>query len=360
MLNSPRILLGLYNAGDKSAIGYFQRGYTNALRETGRPYRVWDGQSALKLWWILLRLRPTHFIGFLRGSFPYKTQLWAEGPMRSRLQRYRQRNGLRTALFTHPNVETIKKVISEKLLFEDGDASNALHFYNQFPPPLKAEAELLDDRFIDLILHLFSASRADAFEYWRASGIPVLPMPLAADTTIYQPSEAVEKDISISFIGGWWPFKGLQLDRFLKPMIEVFGDQLKIYGRNWPYHGAIPVSDLEYRSIIARSRICLNFHEPSQVQGIPLHVNERIFKLFAMSATVVSDNNSCIREYFSPSEAIVCNSPEEMISTCQRLLANPEECSEWAEKGHYAVRRRHTYLHRIEQILQALDPSTFP
>ena len=103
-----------------------------------------------------------------------------------------------------------------------------------------------------------------------------------------------------------------------------------------------------------QSRISLVFHEPSQVQGQPVHVNERIFKIYGMGGFAICDDNPCLREYFSDDELVTASCPEEMIEKAKYYLQHPKERQSIARRGHHAVLQRHTYTHRARHLLDTL------
>jgi len=268
---------------------------------------------------------------------------------------YRRRAGLKVAVHTHPDPAALTRHLS--LDIERDDRSGAYRFYTQAAPPLPEESLLAGERFIDIILHSFSSGvGASCFDYWHSRSVPVHCEPLAADDEVYYPpSSPVPERHKITFIGGWWPFKGQQLDRYLKPILDRYRSDVAVFGRNWPYASRGELADEQFNPTVWGTSVNLTFHEPSQVQGVPVHVNERIFKLLACGAFVLSDNNLCLQEYFEPDEIVLCPTPEEMLDKIRHFLDHPEERRRLAEKGHQAVMRRHTYKIRAEKLLRALQ-----
>jgi len=333
---------------------YIENGYVRGMRKAGLEVIIWNGLDASELKGILEAFRPELFIGYLRRGRDRKNFDWVCGESFELLNRYRKLCGMKTALHANPDVQVLLPRL--KLHFTEGDISNAEQFYSQPTPPTAEEKVLVDEGFIDFILHHYSRELTEVcFKYWLSNGIVVLAHPLAADDEYYTPPLLPKiKHYDISFIGGWWPFKGQQMNRHLLPMREKFGERLKVYGRNWPYLSNGHIADDEYMRIVWKSRINLVFHEPSQVHDFALHVNERIFKLYAMRAFAICDNNPCLREYFDDSEIVIADGPEDMIDKCEYYLRKPMARHRIANKGYRAVKARHTYSKRVMELLTAL------
>ena len=330
---------------------YVEWGYINGFRSAGMEVAIWDGSDADELKTILADFKPDLFVGYLRRGQDRANSEWMSAPHIEHLLRYRKEHGLWVAMHANPDVRVLMQHL--ELSFIDGDVSLAGDFYTQKPPPTPVEAELVGKGFIDIILHNFSQMvSSTCFEYWRTNGIHVLEEPLAADTQIYRPAPFPKKKrYDISFVGGWWPFKGQQLDLYVEPLYQNYGNRLHIFGRGWTRYSKGHISDEDYMRTVWESKINLIFHEPSQVQGVPIHVNERIFKLGAMGAFAICDNNPSVYEYFDKDEITVARTPEEMVDLCRYYLRRPLARWKKARKLRRAILDRHTYHHRAKKLL---------
>ncbi len=216
---------------------------------------------------------------------------------------------------------------------------------------------MLQENFIDCILHPYSSAITSlCFRYWTDNGIYVLEEPLAADDYFYKPPFIKrKKKYDISYVGGWWPFKGMQLDKYLFPLHKSFSDRLHVFGNGWPHLSGGFINDREFKQTVYKSKINLVFHEPSQVQGLPLHVNERIFKIYALGGFAICDNNPCLHEYFTKDEVKICSSPNELIELCTYYIKNEAARTRIIKNGRRAVLARHTYKKRAEKLLGLLN-----
>lgn len=335
---------------------YIDSGYIGGLKKAGCEVQVWNGKDIDRLKLLLDEFRPHVFLGYLRGSgsYNYGNHSWTEEQKIEALLDYKKQHGLQVALWTHPDVQKMTETLELSLV--EGDISGADKFYNQQPPPSDVERELVNNQFIDLILHTFSSEITECcYQYWKNHGIGVHETPLAADDVIYRPPIfRKRKSFDISYIGGWWPFKSTQMDKYLLPLDRSLANQLTVFGRGWPHLSKGAISDQKFREVVLKSKISLVFHEPSLVQGKSLHVSERIYKLYALDAFTICDNNPCLHEYFSDDEIVIAKDPEELVELCKFYLAHNRARNTIARKGRRAVLARHTYYHRVKSILGVL------
>src|SRR5690606_10385591 len=87
----------------------------------------------------------------------------------------------------------------------------------------------------DFVYTISPESSLEYYSKWCDLGLELVSLPLACDTTIYHPHTpdvpAFDK-VQMAFVGGYWPFKAMQFDRYLRP----YEEQLTIFGRaSWPY-----------------------------------------------------------------------------------------------------------------------------
>jgi hypothetical protein len=87
---------------------------------------------------------------------------------------------------------------------------------------------------------VFTISPQASFEYddlWIERGLNLVSLPLACDATRYpsEPPHVARFDgVEMAFVGGYWPYKARQFDRYLKR----YEDRLTVYGwSRWPYAG---------------------------------------------------------------------------------------------------------------------------
>lgn len=99
------------------------------------------------------------------------------------------------------------------------------------------------------------------------------------------------------------------------------------------------------------STINLNITSKPIRSGIPL----RIWDVLGCEGFLITNFQSEIPEYFTPGEDIeVYESEEDLVAKCSYYLEHPERAKEIAQNGLELVRAKHTYRHRIEELLQTI------
>ena len=140
------------------------------------------------------------------------------------------------------------------------------------------------------------------------------------------------------------------------------GIDLAIYGRGWeslPDSYAVRASVrgpelLPAERVVAAyraSKIVLNVHHPQMVHGC----NMRTFETAACGAFQLIDDRSSLADLFDPPNDIVAyRSPVELIELIRHYLGHPDERAAIAERSRQTVLARHTYQHRLAELLQRI------
>tara|TARA_Y100000310_G_C20285487_1_gene624672 strand:- start:79 stop:648 length:570 start_codon:yes stop_codon:yes gene_type:complete len=156
----------------------------------------------------------------------------------------------------------------------------------------------------------------------------------------------------IGFVGGYWPHKGLIIDRYLFPLLDPVGKyRVKIFGNQpWKvnqYCGAI--SDSDVKNLFVSAKICPNLSEP-HAHEFGIDVNERIFKVLYSGGFCISDKVSSYKMFGDG--IVIAKSPEDFEEKINHYLDAPEERSAIAKKGQKYVKENHTGFHRCATILE--------
>lgn len=191
-------------------------------------------------------------------------------------------------------------------------------------------------------------------ERWIEEGFKVVGLMNAANLFDYV--KGVEKQEFFSelcFIGGYWPYKALTLDKYILPLcsgkykIKIFGNQP--WNTN-KYYGFIP-QDQE-KHILKSSKICLNVHELHS-QELGYDVIERPFKLLSNKCFVISDYVYRLKLLFP--EMPMAKTPEEFQELINFWIKDENEDEKLAiiERQYKKVLLDHTYFDRCSLILDA-------
>jgi hypothetical protein len=192
------------------------------------------------------------------------------------------------------------------------------------------------------------------YEGWIRSGARLVSLPLACDTTLYRQRPALLSKfemVKMAFVGGYWPYKALQFDRYLRP----YEDQLSVFGYSpWPYANfGGRIAEAEEPYLYRQAKVSPVINEP-HVEIMGTDVNERVFKVLGSGGCAVTDNTAVYREWFTEDELLVPHDLNEYHALIQQALGDEDFNRRFREKGYQAVVQRHTYAHRAKQIIDLL------
>lgn len=197
------------------------------------------------------------------------------------------------------------------------------------------------------------ALQDDMDKYWYLwkdkYGFKLIGMANAADVVRYKPIQpSPEFECDVGWVGGYWPYKSKNIDKYLIPVIRKFKSMW--YGWSGPpglYKGKINGEGV--LKIFNSAKICPTVVEPHTTQ-YGIDVPERIFKVSACGAMVISDPFYGSDKYYS--NAIIAKDPQDYFELCRKYIE-----ASWAERRERARRMmeetldRHTYYHRLSNLL---------
>lgn len=208
----------------------------------------------------------------------------------------------------------------------------------------------------DFVFNFYHINRYDGtMEYWKENlGINLVEGLPAADIFNYKPVEPREElKCDIGFVGGYWPYKARNLDKYILPLCYPVGKyNVKIFGNQpWPvpqYLGN--ASNNVTEALFASSTICPNISEPhANVFGF--EVNERVFKLAASKAFCINDPIASLNEdIFVNNELLIADDPKHFHDLVHLFTINPQLRNQHIEACYNTVMKGHTYCHRIANI----------
>lgn len=194
------------------------------------------------------------------------------------------------------------------------------------------------------------------FEGWTGAGVPaVVSLPLACDTRLYRPDAprvGAFDAVRLAFVGGYWPSKGKQIDRYLRR----FEDELVVYGYSrWPYRGYAGqmAQDGSEASLYRQACVCPVVNEPS-VALLKGQINERVFKVLGSMGCPVVDAVPAYRELYDEDELVVAEDEQQFAELVNQLLEDEALNHQFRLRGHQATMSRHTYAHRAREFLARL------
>lgn len=229
--------------------------------------------------------------------------------------------------------------------------------------------------FIDIFYGNYAPEVTEGFE--AVVNKPYYLVPHAANTKIFFPDKPDEKfKCDLAFVGNLLPTKKVIFENVLYPLCKKYN--VRIYGPGWTATDKIlrlmsgfsrefkigwladfvnkkriAISPENERKLYASAKICLNFHEyyeDGRVKGLS---NEREFKIPASGGFQFSDYITSMWHFFEPDrEIVMAKTPEEWFSKIEYYLTHEEKRKEIQEAGTRRVLKKHTYHHRVNQIIE--------
>jgi spore maturation protein CgeB len=189
----------------------------------------------------------------------------------------------------------------------------------------------------------------------------------AADTTVFSPRES-EKKNDVVWVGNWGDGeRSEEIGTYLlEPAERLAEKRFVIYGVRYPQDGldALRAAGVAYGGylpnlcapeVYAASR--LTVHVPRQqyngaMTGIP---TIRVFEAMASGIPLISAPWRDVEGLFREEDFTMVESGEAMTAAMRRLLADPVEARQQAERGLETVLARHTCGHRAAELTSILE-----
>ena len=356
--NKLRVLHQRFSSAN-NAFAYIDEGVEAGWRSLGATVQPWldePGQPSLAE--ILESFQPTHVLGALqtpkRGAWR-----WMTDPRSLDALARAHDAGAFVALRTDPS--NIRSLFAAKQFdvarYREMGVSS---YYTQPDRPTREELRVFELGVVDLLRSPLSRLCYDrCFASYLKLGLPILEEPFAADDTRYQPLSAGDIEYDALFIGSCWPFKWANMEAYIDALRAAFGQRFAVFGAGWP-EGVSKgqLSEVAFAPTVASARVNISLHEPTQVAGFPFAPNERVFKLLALGAVVVSDPNPMLADLFDDgTELVLASDAQGMARVVRSLVDDPRRARDMAHAGRERVLRDHTYRVRAQRLLDvASDP----
>ena len=197
----------------------------------------------------------------------------------------------------------------------------------------------------------------DGATFWK-NWANFVGCPTAGDATIYYPEKA-DVDYEIAFLGGRWPYKGNNIDKWFVPVAKKLGKKVAIHGwGGWQgfdnYKGPLPESDCG-RVFLSSANVCPCVCEPhTTVYGID--IPERFFKAALCGSLPVLDKIEGFDRYCS--EFVMASNPSNYIDLVTNYACNPDyidEGRQLAKMIRKEVLAKHTYFNRMMGLCTGLN-----
>jgi hypothetical protein len=195
----------------------------------------------------------------------------------------------------------------------------------------------------------------DYYGFWTSRhGIPVVPMATAADITIYRPSKVDARfNCDIGWVGGYWAYKALMLDPYLKPLIKKYNS--KVFGWGGWGRGS-NINDNDVPKLFASAKVCPSVSE-IHTSRHPIDVPERVFKVPACGGFTIHTPSPAIPAMFGSAVPMASN-PKNWFELIDHYINDDRARKEQALKQYKVVMDHHTYFDRCIGIANAINDET--
>lgn len=214
--------------------------------------------------------------------------------------------------------------------------------------------------------HLFYTCEPSDIPELQKYGIRAKFLPMAYDPHTYFRLEDKTVVRDVCFVGTLinYPQRrrvlGEIISRYNELNIEVWGPTWSIYYPFSLYEYLITQRDLrmhlhnhgiyprEVNKIYNTSKICLNTHHPQLKEGL----NPRVFEIMGAGGFQLVDYKKKLEELFNvEKEMVYYKNEDDLLEKVGYYIENEDERKKIAERGMDAVKKKHTYKHRAQVIL---------
>lgn len=186
----------------------------------------------------------------------------------------------------------------------------------------------------------------------------VFYVPVGCDPSVHKPVQLTEEErlkysSDVSFIGYGYPNRVQTFSRLTRY-------NLKIWGKMWPktkpfsrIATEVYLQPEEYIKIFSASKINLNLHSSSEkdfIEPFGDFVNPRTFEIASCRAFQLCDKRLHLSELFGDTIQTF-ETLSELKDKIEYFLARPDERFEMANKSFEVATKKHTYIHRAEEMM---------
>ena len=186
----------------------------------------------------------------------------------------------------------------------------------------------------------------------------------AADTHLFRPLPAQERQGDLVWIGNWGDEERTEeLHEFLLEPVRSLGLKARVYGVRYPAEArqALDAAGIEYAGWIPNYRVpeifaryAVTIHVPRRpyAKSLPGIPTIRPFEAMACGIPLISAPWEDREGLFAPGlDFLTARNGEEMKRRIETVLTHPAVANGLRARGRSAVLARHTCSHRVDQLL---------
>ncbi len=194
-------------------------------------------------------------------------------------------------------------------------------------------------------------------KYWsEKTGSTVHTLPAGCDPSVHRPLRVKDPfRANVVFAGTASPFRLGVLEQLVE-----FG--LALWGPGWKktplkeYCRGELISAENFVRAYAGATVAINLHREAQGALPDGACHRRVFEVAAIGVPQLVDPRRELAEYFTPGEEILSwNGIEELKARVRQLLNDSHQRDRLAAAARQTAMRRHTYMHRAQSLLEAVN-----
>ncbi|MBA9078832.1 CgeB family protein [Rufibacter quisquiliarum] len=209
--------------------------------------------------------------------------------------------------------------------------------------------------------HFFSNSKGTQGVYHHYQVKNCHYLPVGIDPEVHKPGASGEKKYDIVFAGDWHPIREKALTQLVTQFQFALAgpwkrkidkdSPLRPYFVNMGYF-----TPTEMAAFFSQAHIVFNLH--TWFGRWSYGVNPRLFEASGCRAFQISDRKEEIQDLYEPGKEIVLyDRLEEIPELLTHYLARPEECDAIAANAYTRTLQQHTYMHRMQELLEVINRS---
>ncbi|RYD78046.1 MAG: glycosyltransferase [Verrucomicrobiaceae bacterium] len=186
----------------------------------------------------------------------------------------------------------------------------------------------------------------------------------AADTKVFHPLPNIPRTRDLVWIGNWGDDeRTAELHEFLIRPVQSLGLDTEVFGVRYPDEAktALTNAGIEYGgwlanfrapAVFAQFRMTVHVPRRPYVEALPGIPTIRPFEALACGIPLISAPWNDVEGLFEPGrDFLIAKNGAEMQRHIRALLADKAMARELAEHGLQAILRRHTCVHRVDELL---------
>jgi spore maturation protein CgeB len=190
-------------------------------------------------------------------------------------------------------------------------------------------------------------------------------LPMAADVDDHHAVEVTDRikaayGNDVAFVGSYYPNRAEILTHLAMFNLGIWGPGWDHLLKEHPLHKTVrggPIKPVEWVKVFSASRIAVVIHY--QDGAIPCHqISPKVFEAMACGIFVLVDDQKDVFRVFEDGKHLVkFTSVGDLKEKITYYLKNPEERKTIAMAGRAEIQKKHTYSHRVQQLLSIVGQS---